>query len=71
MNYDKDSFLAGISVGRSLKGWSGAGGGGSASEYKNGIIFGSDFSITGFEYNGVILSENTEPVISGEYSEVV
>ena len=69
MNYDKDSFLAGISVGRSLKGWSGAGGG--TSEYKNGIIFGSDFSITGFEYNGVILSENTEPAISGEYSEVV
>lgn len=25
MNYDKDSFLAGLSVGKSLKGWSGAG----------------------------------------------
>lgn len=24
MNYDKNSFLAGISVGRTLKGWSGA-----------------------------------------------
>lgn len=26
MNYDKNSFLAGLSVGRSLKGWSNAGG---------------------------------------------
>ena len=25
MNYDKNSFLAGISVGRTLKGWAGSG----------------------------------------------
>nr|DAG31380.1 MAG TPA: hypothetical protein [Caudoviricetes sp.] len=27
MNYDKNSFLAGISVGRTLKGWAGGAGG--------------------------------------------
>lgn len=27
MNYDKNSFLAGISVGRTLKGWAGKAGG--------------------------------------------
>lgn len=27
MNYDKNSFLAGISVGRTLKGWAGVTGG--------------------------------------------
>lgn len=30
MNYDKDSFCAGIAVGRTLKGWATAGSGGGA-----------------------------------------
>lgn len=46
MNYDKNSFLAGISVGRTLKGWaagsdgfSGGGGGGGGMD----VILVSDF----------------------------
>lgn len=48
MEYNKDSFLAGIAVGRRLKGWSGgkadAGGGSSPSSGVGmGIIFDKDY----------------------------
>lgn len=41
MDYNKDSFLAGIAVGRRLKGWSGGPGGGGSTEKddRKGIIF--------------------------------
>lgn len=41
MEYDKDSFLAGIAVGRRIKGWSGGSGsgGGGGGSIGNGLIF--------------------------------
>lgn len=37
MNYDKDSFLAGVSVGRTLKGWATAGSGGGSIIVKDSV----------------------------------
>lgn len=65
MNYDKSSFLAGIAVGRRLKGWAGAGelnmGGGS------GIMVIPVTSITLSISNAVRVE--TPVVIPADYSE--
>ena len=61
MNYDKSSFLAGISVGMTMKGWAGGNSGGGNTE-GSGIICG-EFSM---RLGGVVLPD----IICGAYEEV-
>lgn len=58
MEYNKDSFLAGISVGRTLKGWSG-GNGSAGTGNGSGIIYEANIAGKIFE---------VEPVLYGEYT---
>lgn len=65
MTYNKDSFLAGIAVGRRLKGWAGGDAGISPpGGTGSGIIF--DKNMT-FSYPGIVMEVTT--IIFGEYIE--
>lgn len=69
MDYNKDSFLAGIAVGRRLKGWSGGPGGGGGSIEKDdrkGIIFNRDMT---FIYGDTGKVFDASAFIFGEYTE--
>lgn len=61
MDYDKNSFLAGMSVGITMKGWAGGGSGGGNTE-GGGIICG-EFKL---QLDGVVLPD----IICGAYEEV-
>ena len=64
MNYDKKSFLAGIGVGRTLKGWAGSGalsmGGG------NGYVIYGVLSVSAVTFTGYALPE--QDVIYGDFT---
>lgn len=69
MNYDKSSFLAGISVGRTLKGWaagsdgfSGGGGGGGMD-----VILVSDFAYPNFSPS--IIVDSLDVILVSSYVE--
>ena len=69
MNYDKNSFLAGISVGRTLKGWaagsdgfSGGGGGGGMD-----VILVSDFEYPVFSPS--IIFDSIDVILVSSYVE--
>ena len=68
MDYNKDSFLAGIAVGRRLKGWSGGPGGGGSTEKddRKGIIFNRDMT---FIYSDTGKVFDASAFIFGEYTE--
>lgn len=50
MNYDKISFLAGLSAGRVLKGASGGGGGGGSGGTVSGTLYVENGDITGIDF---------------------
>ena len=54
MDYDKNSFLAGITVGRTLKGWAGIGGGGGGS----GVAVRAK-DVNFYDYDGTLLHSYT------------
>lgn len=70
MNYDKNSFLAGVSVGRTLKGWaagsegfSGGGGNGGGMD----IILVSDFAYPNFSPS--IIVDSLDVILVSSYVE--
>lgn len=63
MNYDKNSFLAGISVGRTLKGWAAGSDGFSGGNTEGGGIICGEFKL---QLDGVVLPD----IICGAYEEV-
>ena len=70
MKYDKNSFLAGISVGRTLKGWaagsdgfSGGGGGGGGMD----VILVSDFAYPNFSPS--IIVDSLDVILVSSYVE--
>lgn len=70
MNYDKNSFLAGISVGRTLKGWaagsegfSGGGSGGGGMD----VILVSDFEYPAFSPS--IIFDSLDVILVSSYVE--
>lgn len=70
MKYDKNSFLAGISVGRTLKGWaagsegfSGGGGGGGGMD----VILVSDFEYSVFSPS--IIFDSLDVILVSSYAE--
>lgn len=64
MEYNKDSFLAGIAVGRRLKGWAGGVGEGGNAGNNFGIIFGINPT---YDFRGKVLDVTS--VIHGDYIE--
>lgn len=66
MDYDKNSFLAGVSVGRTLKGWACGSGSGGVPSLGGGVLY-SDAGLS-IGYTGAVLSHPA--VIAGTYEEV-
>ena len=65
MDYDKSSFLAGLSAGRTLKGWACAQGGIPAGK-GNDIVFGFGMTISPLSFPGVVMTA-ADGLIYGEY----
>ena len=71
MKYDKNSFLAGISVGRTLKGWAagsdGFSGGGSGEGGGMDVILVSDFAYPNFSPS--IIFDSLDVILVSSYVE--
>ena len=57
MDYDKNSFLAGMSVGRTLKGWAGGGSFGSGSAGAAIVLQFGDLSFSPLEFGSMSFTD--------------